>query len=205
MDPITLTSTEPPATVYACGRCRTIFGLGQSLDDAERCCTCAGCGRTDTPVKTSADGKLRCAGCTETLRASAAAALADRRRDAPIVFDHDGPVYVESTSPQFHESAHAAAEAAWDQCDDPGTFDMADVVAHPCTTRPAHTPNLDELVTESWSENFDDGSDCELTQATATQLAAVQRLIEAEAPICWDADLSRRLALPSLTTAGAPT
>jgi hypothetical protein len=107
----------------------------------------------------------------------------------PVVADPGGPVF---TAGRYFEDAFAAAEAVWDDDEDP-----TEQVAHPCTVTPAPTPDLDEVVEEAWADCFED-SRPGLTPAMRLLLQSATRLAAAAAPDVWTPNIRVRIILPEV-------
>lgn len=118
-----------------------------------------------------------------------------QREEVPATEPVDEPVYVETVSPHYFRSVDDAAVAVWDDGGDPST-----VKAHPCDVGRAHTPDIEEYVTETWSEGFEDPGcwDVEVPEPLATELADFQRRLAEAAPIVWTPRLKETVALPAV-------
>ena len=181
MNVIEFRSDKSSTVLYACGKCRYT-----SLDGAHAaaCCLCPKCG-----AETKGPGLSWCESCRKEEWAFKDALRQEIERALPIVEDKGEPVMV---GDRFYEDAYAAAEAVWDDGDDP-----TEAIAHPCTVAKAGTPNIAEVVEEAWGSEYDDPDayDIRLDPAVAE---AIQKQIEALAPTVWIPRTKERVALPSI-------
>lgn len=176
-------SEHSETVIYACGYC----GFAKlSREHAEKCCICNGCG-----ITTDARHDW-CDTCQSEAYAAREAARCARDWELPVVEDKGEPVLA---GDKFYEDVDAAAEAIWDDGRDPTT-----VIAHPCTVGRADTPLIQEWVEEHWYTQFEDPdeSTTEMSKVAAEACAALQTLLESEAPISWIPRTKERVLLQAI-------
>ena len=175
-------SDTSPTVIYACGRCR-FTSLSEEL--ARACCSCGNCGGVN-----KGPGRGWCDDCARTLREQKEADFDAKQMALPVVEDQGEPVCV---GDRFYESAQEAAEAVWDDGEDPTR-----TIAYPCTVTKVPTPNIAEIVEEGWAVELGDDDDWPLSKEMADLVAATQAALEAQAPTCWMPRTKERISLPAV-------
>jgi len=193
---LVLSSPDGVVRAFACDRCGRPFALDLNMEYIGTCCRCRDCGADVGRLSLG----LRCTACERAASAVRIAAQAEAEKHLPFVDGHTGPVFTDRASPSWFADVDEAAEAVWDQCHDPDTFVMANVIAHPCTVSKASTPDLLDLVQTGWDEQFTDGFEDGPPAELERRLIALQKDLEAAAPTIWHPDTSTRVLLPDYPT-----
>lgn len=167
MRPHTFTSPTLAMVLYVCANCSLHH---RQLDRAEACCQCRYCGQ---PGK--ANHWLICEDCERSQAAERAVAAFEAERSSPFMPDDGGPVYCESLMDPYSASLDEAVDQAYDQ------DVLAGAVFHPCKVERVRTPNLADLIAESWFDQYDSSDD--MYDYLPTDLAAIQKRTEEAAPL----------------------
>jgi len=171
--------------LYRCGAMNCLSTYG-SAALAERCHVCIRCGGLS-----GWGGENECQECrTASWQArNDAQDLKDRAR--PILADHTGPVYVDG---DFYEDPWSAAQAIWDNGDDP-----TEAIAFPCDVRQVGTPDLVDIVADVWASEYDEGyDDPPLPKAVKAALREAEKVCHEHAPEVWVPSSTHRIVLPAI-------
>lgn len=178
-------SEHSPTVLYACSVCSMVRGK-DDRDQAERCCVCARCGGPSDRRH-----YVICSACQQAELEERDAARRVREMEKPVLPIHDGPVLV-ADSGRFYDDVDAAAEALYDDGDDPTA-----ALVHPCDVVTLAVPDLTTWVHETWSETYEEGLD-ELPEAAKEALAECEAALHACAPTAWQPRLAVRVVLPAV-------
>jgi hypothetical protein len=127
---------------------------------------------------------------TQPLRLTKPPSNWDRYKNLPVIENYDGPVYMNG---KYYADIDEVLDALADDDKNP-----AFQIAHPCTETRAATPSVEEIieyVEDRWAENFDEYEPMGLTHSIRIQVCDLVADLEAMAPVVWNADLTKRIAL----------
>jgi len=190
---IEFSSPNSKDTLYVCGNCRVItlggFNELTARETAEKCCLCPTCGWA-----AKKPGWTMCVGCLKDDRAAKDLARLTKLRALPVV-ETDGPVYIERLQ-RYCADTGDAIDTLWYDDEEEDEADLSDELVFPCHVTQCDVPDLVSYVTESWSENFDDGEgETDLPSDLEAALDAIQKRLTKVAPTVWTPDYSGRVLL----------